>query len=240
MGTSEQHKNMKIAFIDIYKRIPISSGGDWWTFQLLADLARNNSVSMFYTSEKSSEEGYLPKDISFDTHFLPSRVKWSRVSTWLDIIRPDTLWDKAQIRDIEADCVLTLVYGYHIAASIASKNEAPLVLVMHNVEWQYVKSIGSPLYLPIRMLENWILNRADAVITISPRDCDYAVKYASRRVFYIPPQPDPHVFSPDGIRYDYGSDFFNVVFYGSLDRHQNRVALTFITKELVPALARER
>jgi hypothetical protein len=58
---------MKIAFIDIYKRLPISSGGDWWTFQLLTDLARNNSVNMFYTSEKSSEEGYLPKEISFDT-----------------------------------------------------------------------------------------------------------------------------------------------------------------------------
>ena len=238
--TAEQHKNMKIAFIDIYQRTPISSGGDWWTFQLLTDLARNNSVNMFYTSEKSSEEGYLPKDISFDTHFLPSRVKWGRVSTWLDIIRPDKLWDKSQIHGIEADCVFTLVYGYHIAAYIASKNDAPLVLVMQNVEWQYVKSTGSSLYLPIRLFENWILKKVDAVITISPQDCDYAVKHASRRVFYIPPQPDAHVFSRDGARYDYGGDFFNVLFYGSLDRYQNRVALTFLAKELVPALADER
>ncbi len=236
----EQHKNMKIVFIDIYRRIPISSGGDWWMFQLLAGLARNNSVSMFYTSEKSSAEGHLPEDISFETYFLQSRVKWGRVSTWLDIIRPDALWDKAPIRDIEADCVFTLIYGYHIAAYIASKNDAPLVLVMHNVEWQYVKSIGSLLYLPIRPFENWILSRVDAVVTISPQDCGYAVKHASRRVFYIPPQPDAHVFSRDGARYDYGGDFFNVVFYGSLDRHQNRVALTFIANELVPALARER
>lgn len=236
----EQHKNMKIAFIDIYKRLPISSGGDWWTFQLLTDLARNNSVNMLYTSEKSSEEGYFPKEISFDTHFLPSRVKWSRVSTWLDIIRPDMLWDKAQIRDIEADCVFTSVYGYHIAAYVASKNDAPLVLFMHDVAWQYVKSLGSPLHRPLHILENWILNRVDAVITISTRDYDYAVKHASCRVFHIPPQPDAHVFSPDGARFDYGGDLFNVVFYGSLDRYQNRVALTFIAKELVPALVRER
>ena len=139
---------MKIAFIDIYKRLPISSGGDWWMFQLVSDLARKNSVSTFYTSETSSEEGYLPADISFNTHFLPSRIKWSRVSTWLDIIRPDALWDKAQIRDIQADCVFTLVYGYHIAAYIADKNDAPLVLVMHNVESQYIKSVGSPLVPP--------------------------------------------------------------------------------------------
>jgi len=238
--TPEQHKNMKIAFIDIYNRIPISSGGDWWMLQLLTDLSRNNSVSAFYTSEKSSEEGYLPEDISFNTYVLPSRVKWGRLSTWLEIIRPDALWDKAQIRDIEGECVFTLIYGYHIGAFIASKNEAPLVLVMHNVEWQYVKSLGSLWHLPLRIFENWILKRVDAVITISPRDYDYAAKHASRRVFYIPPQPDKHLFSPDGARYDYGIDRFNVVFYGSLDRYQNRVALTFIAKELVPALARER
>lgn len=233
------HRIMKIAFIDIYNRIPISSGGDWWMLQLLTDLSRNNSVSAFYTSEKSSEEGYLPEDISFNTYVLPSRVKWGRLSTWLEIIRPDVLWDKAQICDIEAECVFTLIYGYHIAASIASKNEAPLVLVMHNVEWQYVKSLGSLWHLPLRIFENWILKRVDAVITISPRDYDYAAKHASRRVFCIPPQPDKHLFSPEGARYDYGSTHFNVVFYGSLDRHQNRMALFFIANELAPALARE-
>jgi glycosyltransferase involved in cell wall biosynthesis len=48
-----------------------------------------------------------------------------------------------------------------------------------------------------------------------------------------------HVFSPEGARYDYGSDAFNVVFYGSLDRPQNQLAVNFIAKELIPALAPE-
>lgn len=231
------HRTMKIAFVDIYKRIPISSGGDWWTHQLLAELARNNSVRVFYTYEKSSEVGYRPKDIRYDTHFLPSRVKWSRLSTWLEMLRPEVLWDKAELPIIEADCVFTLVYGYHIAASIARKNDAPLVLAMHNVEWQYVQSLGSLWHLPIRILENWILSKVDAVITISPLDCYYAVKHASGRVFYVPPKADPHVFNPGGARYDYGSESFNVVFYGSLDRRQNQVALAFIAREIVPALA---
>jgi glycosyltransferase involved in cell wall biosynthesis len=231
---------MKIAFIDIYRRVPISSGGDWWTFQLLADLARKNSVSTFYTSEKTSEEGYLPKEISFDTQFLSSRIKWSRLSTWLEILRPEILWNKKQVRGIEADCVFTLIYGYHIAAYIAKQNNAPIVLVMQNVEWEYIKSMGSAWHVPIRILENRILNKADAVITISPQDYDYAVKHASCHVFYIPPRPDPAIFNPDGARYDYDSDRFNVLFYGSLDRYQNRVALTFVANELVPALAQER
>ncbi len=231
---------MKIAFIDIYNRIPITRGGDWWMFQLFSDLARNNNVSTFYTAEKRSEAGYEPEDISFDTRFLQSKVTWSRFSTWLDIVKPDFLWDKAEIRDIEADCVFTLVYGYHIADYIARKNDAPLVLAMQNVEWQYVKSMGSLTYLPFRVFENWVLNRVDAVITISPRDYDYAVEHASRRVFYIPPKPDPNVFNPDGARHDYGSDDFNIVFYGSFDTHHNVAALAFIVDELLPALERER
>ncbi len=231
---------MKIALFDVYNRIPISSGGDWWMFQLLSDLARNNSVSMFYTSEKNDVEGYEPKKINFEVHRLPSRINWSGLSTWLDIIRPDALWDRVSLRAIEADCVFTLVYGYHIAAYVARKNNAPVVLVMQNVESQYIRNISSFLHLPIRILENWILSRVDAVITISPEDSHYAAKHALFRVFCIPPQPDADVFSADGARYNYGADFFNIVFYGSLDRYQNRDALAFITKELVPALERER
>jgi glycosyltransferase involved in cell wall biosynthesis len=231
---------MNVAFIDVYNRTPIASGGDWWMFQLFADLARNNSLSTFYTSEKSSEEGYLPKDIGFDTHFLPSRVKWSRLSTWLEILRPDVLWDKAQIRDIKADLVFTTLFGYHIAAYIAKKNEAPVILVMPDVGWQYIKSLGSLWYLPALIYENWILNRVDAIITISLRDTHYVAKHTSRRVFHIPPKPDPHIFTPNGDRYDFGSDSFNVLFYGSLDRYQNRVALTFIKNKLIPALGTQR
>jgi glycosyltransferase involved in cell wall biosynthesis len=230
---------MRIAFVDIYKRIPISSGGDWWTHQLLTDLARSNSVCTFYTREKSSETGYVPEDIRYDTLFLPSRIKWSRLSTSLEMVRPDLLWAKAKLYAIEADCVFTLVYGYHIAASIARKNNAPVILVMHNVEWQYVKNMGSLWHLPIRIVENWMLSRVDAIITLSPQDCCYAVKHASGRVFFIPPKPDVHVFSAEGARYDYGSDAFNVVFYGSLDRPQNQLAVNFIAKELIPALALE-
>jgi glycosyltransferase involved in cell wall biosynthesis len=150
------------------------------------------------------------------------------------------LWPKTQIRDIKADVVFTLVYGYHIAASIAKANDVPLILIMHNVEWQYVQSLGSLWYVPLRTLENWILNRVSAVITISPEDYDYAVNHTSREgVFYIPPRPDVRVFNPDGARYDFGSDRFNALFYGSLDRQQNQTALKFIANELIPALSRE-
>ena len=231
---------MELAFVDIYNRIPISSGGDWWMFQLCTDLARNNNVSAFYTSEKSSGEGYQPRDVGFTTTPLGSRINWGRRSKWLEMLRPDLLWPKTQIREIKTDVVFTLVYGYHIAATIAKANGVPLVLVMQNVEWQYVQGLGSLWYVPLRTLENWILKRVDAIITISPSDYDYAVKRTSReRVFYVPPRPDVRVFNPDGARYDFGSDQFNVLFFGSLDRRPNQTALKFISNELIPALSRK-
>jgi glycosyltransferase involved in cell wall biosynthesis len=231
---------MEITFVDIYNRIPISSGGDWWVFQLCTDLARNNNVRLLYTSEKSSGEGYQPEDVGFTTTRLGSRINWGRRSKWLEMLRPDLLWSKTQIRDIKTDLVFTLVYGYHIAASIAKANDVPLILVMHNVEWQYVQSLGSLWHVPLRALENWILKRVSAVITISPPDYDYAVKHASPEgVFYIPPRPDVRVFNPNGARYDFGSNRFNTLFYGSLDRQQNQTALKFIANELIPALSRE-
>jgi len=231
---------MEIAFVDIYNRLPISSGGDWWMFQLCADLARNNEVRTFYTSEKSSGAGYQPEDVGFTTTRLPSRIDWRRRSKWLEMLRPDLLWPKTQIRDIKTDLVFTTVYGYHIAASIAKANEVPLVLVMHNVEWQYVQSLGSLWYVPLRALENWILKKVNAIITISPPDYNYAVKHTSHEgVFYIPPRPDVRVFNPDGARYNFGSDRFNALFFGSLDRSQNQTALKFIANELIPALSRK-
>jgi len=231
---------MEIVFVDIYNRIPISSGGDWWMFQLCTDLAQNNNVRAFYTSEKSSGEGYQPEDVMFTTTRLDSRIDWRRRSKWLEMLRLDVLWPKTQIRDIKTDVVFTLVYGYHIAASIAKANDVPLVLVMQNVEWQYVQGLGSLWYVPLRALENWILKRVDAIITINPSDYDYAVEHASREgVFYVPPRPDVHVFNPDGARYNFGSDRFNVLFFGSLDRRPNQTALKFIANELIPALSRE-
>ena len=231
---------MRIAFVDIYKRIPICSGGDWWFLQLLTDLSRKNSVTTFYTFERGQVDGYQPDAVAFMPKYFPSRVDWSRAPKWLEILRPDFVFDKSPARDIKADVVFTLVYGYHIAAYIAKENRAPVVLVMHNVEWQYVKNLGSLWYAPLRTLENYILSRVDAIITISKQDYDYAVKHTSRdRVFYIPPRPDPRIFNPDGPRYDFGSNRFNCLFYGSLDRYQNQVALGFIQKELIPALARQ-
>ena len=230
---------MRIVFIDIYNRIPVSSGGDWWFFQLLRDLSRNNSVSTFYTFERGQVEGYRPNHLAYTPKYFQSRVDLSRISKWLEMFRPDFLFDKSPARDIKADVVFTLVYGYHIAAYIAKENNAPVVLVMHNVEWQYVESTGSLWYSPLRALENYILGRVDAIITISPQDYDYALKHTARaRVFYVPPRPEAHIFNPNGQRYDFGSNRFNVLFYGSLDREQNRVALAFIQNELVPALAR--
>lgn len=229
---------MRIAFIDIFDPLPINSGGDRYRFYLLNTLGENNDVTEYFTIEES-EEGYWPLNIKFKRELLKSQIRWDRISKRLNMVKPDILWHKSPIKNIKADVVFTIAECYHIGKSISNANNAPLVLVMHNIEWEYLKNIHSIFYLPMRIYENYILRNVDAVISLSPRDCKYATKYAPfEKVFYIPPSLDPKLFNPVGPKYDFG-DKFNLIFYGSLDRETNIEALKFIKYELIPVLKTE-
>lgn len=231
---------MKIALIELFDPIPISSGGNWYSFQLLNSLGENNEVTQYFTKAEEKEIGYLPLDIKFKREFLKAQVRWDLISKKLEMIRPDILWNKSPIKNIKADIVLTIAECYHIGKYISDTNKGALVLLMHNIEWEYLKNINSKLYLPMKIYEEYILSNVDAVITISQRDFEYAIKYAPiEKVFYIPPNTDTKIFNPVGPRYDYGSDKFNLVFYGSLDRETNIEALKFIKYKLIPVLKTE-
>ncbi len=231
---------MKIAFIELFDPIPINSGGNWYSFQLLNGLGKNNEATQYFTKAEERGKGYWPLDIKFKREFLKTQVRWDLISKKLEMIRPDILWNKSPIKNIKTDVVFTIAECYHMGKYISCANKAPLVLIMHNIEWEYLKNIHSILYLPMKIYEEYILSKVDAVITISQRDFEYATKFASiEKVFYIPPDVDTKIFNYTGPRYDYGNDKFNLVFYGSLDRKTNIDALKFIKYELIPVLTTE-
>lgn len=230
---------MKIAFIDIYNPIPINSGGDWYRYQLLRELSKNHEVVEYYTFNKS-KRGYYPSDIAFKIEHIKSRLNWMVISDKLEMIRPDLLLGRNLLKEITADVVFCIAELYHIGKYISRKNKAPFVLIMHNVEWQYLKNMGSFYWFPLMFYENYVLKKSDAIISLSPEDIEYASRYTNKeKIFYIPPLPDPRVFNPYDSAYDYGSDRFNILFYGSLDREHNIEALNFIKRKLIPELKKE-
>jgi hypothetical protein len=183
---------MDIAFIDPLVTLPINSGHDWYAFSLLDELAANNDVTHYFTQEASGKRGYRPARVRFKTSALESTGTWGAVSkhfTLLELLRPEILWDKSPVRDIKADVVFTNAETFHIGRVVAHQNKAPLVLIMHDIMWQKWKSNGSPLFVPIRLVEKHALRKASAIIAISPKERTYATQYASEdRIFYIPPK----------------------------------------------------
>jgi len=236
--------NKKIAFFDIYDPIPINSGGDWYRYQLLTDLDKDNEVTEYFTTIVKNKGGYTPLDFQFERVFISGNEKWlnlvGSISPKVKMIRPELRLLTSEINKIKTDLILTIVECYHIAKQVSkNNNNAPIIIVMHNVEWKYLKGIGSPFYIPMKYYENFVLSKADAVISISANGAKYASHYSkSNKIFHIPPQTDL-IFHPEGEKYCYGDDKFNLLFYGSLDREQNVHAVKFIKNELIPLLEKE-
>jgi hypothetical protein len=234
----------EIVFLDIFDPMPINSGGDWYRYQILSGLSEDNNVIEYYTKHIDGKKGYCPQDVKFERKFLENGKQWTRfwniLSPKMNMIKPDLLFNKSSINNIKADIVFTIAECYHIARHISKINRnAPIILVMHNIEWKYLKDIGSSFYIPMRFYENRIMSNVDGIISISTKEAEYAAKYIDyNKVFHIPPKTYP-LFTPDGEKYNYGNDKFNLLFYGSLDREQNVYALKFIKNELIPAMKEE-
>lgn len=228
---------MKIAFFDVYNPIPINSGGDWYRFQLLSDMGRDYEVTEYFTYELEDKTGYLPPAVPFNTRRIPSIIPWHKFSKILEMFKPEYLFSPGFGKEIHADIVFVSTVCYHFAKIVSIVRDVPIVLVMHNVEWQYLKGNGSPLYLPMRFYEHYIMKHVDAIIALSPRDHDYVKNnFPEKKLFYIPPVVDTTIFRNDGPKYNFGKDKFNLLFYGSLDREQNVEGLRYIINSLIPAL----
>ena len=228
---------MKIAFFDVYNPIPINSGGDWYRFQLLSDMGRKYEVTEYFTYELEGKTGYSPQVVPFRTRHIPSIIPWHKCSKILEIFKPEYLFSPGFGKDIHADIIFVSTVCYHFGKIISAIRHIPIVLVMHNVEWQYLKGNGSPLYLPMRIYEHYIMKHVDAIIALSPRDYEYVKSnFPGKKLFYIPPVVDTTIFRSDGPTYDFGEDKFNLLFYGSLDREQNIEGLKYIITSLIPAL----
>lgn len=230
-------KKPKIAFFDIYNPIPINSGGDWYRYQILSGLTDNYDVCFFYTIKNKDQNGYTPENIKFKIKYLDSTINWGRKHIKMQAIRPEFLINDPFCDGFVPDVVFSSVYTYHIAKKISEKYRTKMILVMHNIEKEYLKNLGSLIYLPVGYYERYIIKNAWSILTISEHDGDYARKYTNNdQIFVVPPKINLDIFRPNGVEHIYEKKFCNVLFYGSLDREQNIGALRFIKFELMPLL----
>ena len=131
---------MEIAYVDVFQNFPANSGNDWYNLQLITDLAEQAHVHLYYTQNEKGKQGHSPDHNLVNQEYLAPTVKLGRLSRRLDQLRPEMLLDKSAVASVEAYVVFARLYSYHIARHIAKANGAPIVLVMHNVELEYLKN----------------------------------------------------------------------------------------------------
>jgi len=235
---------MKVVSVGLYNPIPVNTGSDSYVCYLLNSISKKNEILHYYCSELKSHKGRFPTNINFQTKYLESNFfqkhSKEKIPKLFQLIRPDLFFDKSYISKIKADIVLCDTITYHIAKYISKKNNSPLILIKHDIEWKKLKSDGSIGFIPMLFYEKYILNKADAITTISTKDYQYTIQQTEKnKVYNIPPILDLDVFNANGPSYDFGKDKFNLLFYGSLDRPMNLFALKFIKYNLIPLMREE-
>lgn len=224
-----------LAFFDIFNTLPINSGGDWIRYQVLSELSSSHNITGYYTLSDNDSEGLVPEKVQFKEEHIGSEIDWSRFPKQFEAMRPEHLLTcPKKFRKANFDAVFFSTLTFHIANAVAKRSKAPLIMLMHNIEWKYFKEKGLLTQLPICAYETYAMMKSDAVVTISPADYAYIKKIApKKKVFYVPPMEKEAIFKPTGKSFNYGDDKFNLLFYGSLDREMNIAALKFIVYDVL-------
>jgi glycosyltransferase involved in cell wall biosynthesis len=236
---------MKIVSLGLYNPIPINTGSDSYAYYLLNSISKDNEILHYYFTKLKSSQGRFPDKINFQTKYLESnfskKILKKKIPRIFQYPRLDLFLDKSDIDKIKADIIICDIVTYFIARYISKKNNCPLILVEHDIEWKKLKSDNSLFYLPMMIYEKFIFKKVNAITTISMSDYQYVTKFIDKNnVFYIPPVFDSVIYNPKGISYEFSRDKLNVLFYGSLDRPMNIQALNFIKNSLIPLLKKER
>lgn len=77
---------MEIAYVDVFRNFPANSGNDWYTLQLVTELAERADVRLYYTQKDNGKHGYWPKTYRrpgwhrIEQELLVPAVKWWRIS----------------------------------------------------------------------------------------------------------------------------------------------------------------
>ena len=228
---------MKIAVISLIDIIPLNTGGKMGSFYLINTIAKKFDVDFYYFEKIENEKGLIPK-INFKRHYLKSNINLP-LPSFLKKMHFEFLFDKKELKKIKCDIVyLDFPYLYHIAKMVSKyNNNAPIILVEHNIEWQYYKQNNSKLWYLIKLWEEFVVKNVDAVICISEKDYKYwKNKYPNKKIYFVEHGVVDEVFNPNGKKFKFEDNKFNLLFYGKLDVEQNIWALRFIKNKLVPLL----
>ncbi len=263
-GSAGKHPGMKILWVKAGGLVPPDTGGKIRSYNILRQLARQNSVTLFSFYGAHDNDLHPGLNATFDRVVcVPLNLPAARSSAelidyglGLFSFQPynTTKYCRADVRQ-KLDVLLRnetydviLVDFLAAAGVIPWDSPTPKVLFTHNVEatiWRrHYQVAANPLWKAISWLE-WrrmeaaerrYLRLADHVLTVSEADRnDFAALIDARKLTVIPTGVDVDYFQP--LPVEEAAD--SLVFTGSMDWLPNEDAILYFVEAILPLIKQQ-
>lgn len=255
---------MRILWVKVGGLWPPNTGGRLRSFNILAELARQHSVTVVTTHIPGEDPDALVAGLPQCTRVISvpySSPKWRSarfpfvlLRSWLSPM-PVDIW-KCRIPALRHEVVRLLASGeidlcigdFLFAIPNIPATPVPLVFFAHNVEhmiWKRLSSVEHRRWLrpllemewrKMRRYEAEACRRARLTVSVSEHDrAQLEANAPGAMVCSVPTGVDVGYFRPNGR----GAGAMRLVFTGSMDWHPNEDAILYFIKEMLPAIRRE-
>jgi polysaccharide biosynthesis protein PslH len=256
---------MRILWVKAGGLLPLDTGGKIRSYQILKNLATNNSVTLFtFYPEHADDQHFQLREIFEDVICCPlpipvvARGLRDRVGYLANLLnrQPYSISkysNRATARKLH-DLVRARNYDVLICDFIFAggdfpwQSSPPKILFTHNVEaqiWQrhyevarnpFWKAVCWREWKTMARSERMYVQSADFVLTVSDQDRAFFSRYLTpERIATIPTGVDVEYFKPC---FDQEQDS-NIVFVGSMDWMPNEDAAFFFCEKILPRIRTE-
>lgn len=255
---------MRIVWVKVGGLWPPNTGGRLRSFNILAELARQHSVTVVTTHAPGEDPGALEAALPQCDRVISvpySSPKWRSARFPFVLLRswfspmPVDIW-KCRVPALRREVARLLASGeidlcigdFLFAMPNIPTTSVPLMFFAHNVEhmiWKRLRSVERRPWLrpllelewrKMRRYEAEACRRAKLTVAVSEQDRAQLEANAPKAlVRAVPTGVDLGYFKPNGA----GARAMQLVFTGSMDWHPNEDAILYFIKEMLPAIRRE-
>jgi len=251
---------MNVTILSPRDPIPVYTGLLERVYQLSKYLGRDHDVSVIFPHEpdrKASEDGRKPDYRPFervDMHsvaidkldpVIPSYSAVRGVYNMHPWLYPTV---REQLVEQEPD-VLIVEFPWLMPVGLAASRDIDCTVILseHNVEYQFVKRMGNPLWRVLYRFEIAMCNRADVVVTVSETDREAIAAHVdgTTDVSTAPNGVDVERYEPStgdmgqAVREKHDLTEPVVVYHGNLGNAQNSDAVERLLDTVFPEIRNE-
>ena len=209
----------KILTVIPFPFLPPKAGGEWCAYYSTEFLAKHRPSVVASTGNNS----LYPSTFTLYRPFSDAKSKYLLPRTFGAL---DRLAKRHSLKGV----FLHQPFMGYWAYKLARKHQVPLMVYVHNLEFERFRSMGKPWWPLMKRLESWLYRRADYLLFISDIERERAIEYWNLR-------PERCFYVPSGVLHEEGfsEDIPTFLFFGSMRYTPNEQAVALLLEKVAPA-----